>query len=248
MGVVSMAWVPRIPEMKTANELSDTQFGLVLIASSIGAVLGAQLSGRAIHRFGSRPVFFVAQIAVPIGVAIMGLSITPLVLVAGLFFMGFGYAALDVAGNAQAVAIENHLKRRYITSFHGMWSVGTLATTLLGAGLAFYIAPRENLLWAAGVGLIVFVVTSRYLLAPALDNHSGEEDTKSSMPWFGKAALPLWILGTGATGTFIAEGAASDWAALLLRNEMGVEIGYYASAFATFALAMILSRFLGTKS
>jgi len=37
-----------------------------------------------------------------------------------------------------------------------MWSVGTLATTLLGAGLAFCIAPRENLLWAAGVGLIVF--------------------------------------------------------------------------------------------
>ena len=119
---------------------------------------------------------------------------------------------------------------------------------MLGAGLAFYIASRENLLCAAGVGLVVFVVTSRYLLAPALDNHSGEEDAKGSMPWFGKAAWPLWILGTGATGTFIAEGAASDWAALLLRNEMGVEIGYYASAFATFALAMILSRFLGTKS
>ena len=115
MGVVSMAWVPRIPEIKTANELSDTQFGLVLIASFIGAVLGAQLSGRAIHSFGSRPVFFVAQIVVPIGVAIIGLSVTPLVLVAGLFFMGFGYAALDVAGNAQAVAIENHLLKRYIT-------------------------------------------------------------------------------------------------------------------------------------
>ena len=57
-------------------------------------------------------MFFVAQIAVPIGVAIMGLSITPLVLVAGLFFMGVGYAALDVAGNAQAVAIENHLQKR----------------------------------------------------------------------------------------------------------------------------------------
>ena len=28
---------------------------------------------------------------------------------------------------------------------------------------------------------------------------------------------------------------------------MGVEIGYYASAFATFALAMILSRFLGDR-
>jgi hypothetical protein len=103
-----------------------------------------------------------------------------------------------------------------------MWSVGTLATTLLGAGLAFYISPRENLLWVAGVGLVVFLVTSRYLLAPDLDNHSGEEDTKSSMPWFGKVAWPLWIFGIGATGTLIAEGAAADWAALLLRDEMGV--------------------------
>lgn len=54
------------------------------------------------------------------GGAIMGLSVTPLVLVAGLFFMSVGYAALDVAGNAKAVAIENHLQKRYVTSFHGM--------------------------------------------------------------------------------------------------------------------------------
>ncbi len=247
MGFVSMAWVPRIPEIKTANGLSDTEFGLVLIASSIGAVMGAQLSGRAIHRFGSRPVFYVSQVVVPSGVVLMGLSATPLLLVTGLFVMGVGYAALDVAGNAQAVAIENHLNKRYITSFHGMWSIGTLATTLVGAGLAFFISPRDNLLWIAGVGLIVFLISSRYLLAPDLDNHSGEEDTKSSMPWFGKLAWPVWILGIGATGTFIAEGAAADWAALLLRDEMGVEIGYYASAFATFALAMILSRFLGDR-
>jgi len=41
MGVVSMAWVPRIPEIKEANDLTDTQFGLVLVASSVGAILGA---------------------------------------------------------------------------------------------------------------------------------------------------------------------------------------------------------------
>ena len=48
MGVVSMAWVPRIPEIKEANGLSDSQFGLVLVSSSVGAVLGAQLAGRLI--------------------------------------------------------------------------------------------------------------------------------------------------------------------------------------------------------
>ena len=48
MGVVSMAWVPRIPEIKEANGLSDSQFGLVLVSSSVGAVLAAQLAGRLI--------------------------------------------------------------------------------------------------------------------------------------------------------------------------------------------------------
>ena len=54
MGLVSMAWVPRIPEIKRSLELSDGAFGLVLISSSAGAALGAQFAGRLIHRFRSR--------------------------------------------------------------------------------------------------------------------------------------------------------------------------------------------------
>ena len=46
MGVSSMAWVPRIPEIKAELGLNDAQFGLMLAASSVGAVLGAQYSGR----------------------------------------------------------------------------------------------------------------------------------------------------------------------------------------------------------
>ena len=249
MGVVSMAWIPRIPEIKMANGLSDTQFGLVLIASSVGAVFGAQLSGRLIHRFGSRPMMYLAQVIVPLGVILMGLSSSPLVLVIGLFVMGFGYAALDVGGNAQAVAIEKHLAKRYIASFHGMWSVGTLVATLLGAGLSFVMSPAANLIWVASIGLVAFSVISIRLLPPELDEHRGDGSsvTTSSVAWFGKASLPLWILGIGATGTFIAEGSAADWGALLLRDEMNVSVGYYASAFATFALAMIISRFLGDR-
>ena len=65
MGIVSMAWVPRIPEIKRALELSDGAFGVVLISSSVGAALGAQFAGRLIHRFGSRRVTEVAQFVMP---------------------------------------------------------------------------------------------------------------------------------------------------------------------------------------
>ena len=50
MGFSSMAWIPRIPEIKSGLGLNDAQFGLMLAASSVGAVLGAQYSGRLVHR------------------------------------------------------------------------------------------------------------------------------------------------------------------------------------------------------
>ena len=150
MGVVSMAWVPRIPEIKEANGLSDSQFGLVLVSSSLGAVLGAQLAGRLIHRFGSRPAMYVAALVVPLGVAIMALSSSPFVLVIGLFVLGFSYSWLDVGGNAQGVAIEKLLAKGYMASFHGMWSLGTLVATVFGATVAYLLTPQQNLLLIFG--------------------------------------------------------------------------------------------------
>jgi len=43
----------------------------------------------------------------------------------------------------------------------------------------------------------------------------------------------------------VPEGAASDWGGVLLHEHMGIGKGADAIAFATFALAMITSRFLG---
>jgi MFS family permease len=243
MGVVSMAWVPRIPEIKEANGLSDTQFGLVLISSSVGAVVGAQLAGRLIHRFGSRPAMYFSAFVVPLGVVIMALSNSPFVLVVGLFVLGFSYAWLDVGGNAQGVAIEKILAKGYMASFHGMWSLGTLASTIFGATVAYLLTPQQNLLIVAGVGFVVFLIAARKLLPPSMDGHAGTNDevTSNSVPWFALATLPLWFMGIGSAASFIAEGAAADWGALLLRDWMGIEKGLNASAFATFGAAMLIS-------
>ena len=249
MGVVSMAWVPRIPEIKTANGLSDSQFGLVLVASSVGAIFGAQLAGRLIHRFGSRPVMFVSSVIMPTGVVILGVAGNWVFLVVGLFVMGFAYAALDVGGNAQAVAIEKHLSKGYMASFHGMWSVGTLSTTLIGASVAVYFNPMQNLVGVAFVGFLIFLYATRQLLDPSLDGHKGSDGQEhgNSVPWFALLTLPLWAMGIGAAASMVAEGAAADWGALLLRDHMGIGVGFYATAFATFAVAMILSRFLADR-
>ena len=97
MGIASMGWVARIPEIKDANGLSNAQFGLVLLSSSLGSIVGAQLAGRLVHTFGSRAVLFLSTIMLPVGLCAIGLSTEPIVLAVALFLMGFGYSSTDVA-------------------------------------------------------------------------------------------------------------------------------------------------------
>jgi len=249
MGVVSMAWVARIPEIRDANGLNNGQLGLILISSTAGAILGAQLAGRLVHSYGTQAVIRVAIIIMPIGLMLMGFSTSPITLIFGLFIMGLGYSSMDIASNTQAVVIEKLLGRRVMSSFHALWSSGAFATTVLGGSIAKHVSPRDNLVGVGIVCFFLFIPAVRMLLSADLDEHSGgDEETEAKIPLFGKSVLPLWGMGIGLLGGLIAEGAASDWGAILLRDDMGYGIGVNASAFAVFSLAMITARFLGDRA
>ncbi|MSY56525.1 MAG: MFS transporter, partial [Actinobacteria bacterium] len=249
MGVVSMAWVARIPEIRDANGLNNGQLGLILISSTIGAILGAQLTGRLIHMHGTKKVINVAIVIMPTGLILMGLSTSPTTLIAGLFVMGLGYSSMDIASNTQAVVIEKHLNKRVMSSFHAMWSCGAFATTVLGGAIAKHVSPRDNLIGVGIACFFLFIPSISKLLPANLDDHSGgDEETQAKIPFFGKSVLPLWGMGIGLLGGLIAEGAVSDWGAILLRDDMGYGKGVNATAFATFSLAMITARFLGDRA
>ena len=249
MGVVSMAWVARIPEIRDANGLNNGQLGLILLSSTTGAIIGAQLAGRLIHTFGSKPVIKAAIFVMPTGLILMGLSTSPINLIFGLFIMGLGYSSIDISSNTQAVVIEKLLEKRVMSSFHALWSSGAFATTVLGGSIAKLVSPRENLVGVGIVCFFLFIPAVNMLLSPTLDDHSGGEDeTSAKIPLIGKSVLPLWGMGIGLLGGLIAEGAASDWGAILLRDDMHFGKGVNAAAFAVFSLAMITARFLGDRA
>ena len=246
MGVVSMGWVPRIPEIKEAIGLTNTQLGLVLLGSTTGAIVGAQLAGRMIHSYGSQRVISIASFVMPLGLIAMGASESFLQLFLALFVMGFGYANLDISSNTQAVEIERILDRRWMVSFHGMWSSGAFATTVLGGAIANFVSPRANLVGVGIASFFLFLPLSQFLLPAELDNHDGgEEETSVKIPLFSRSTSILWWMGLGLLGGMIAEGSASDWGAILLKDDMGIAKGLNAAAFASFSLAMIVSRFSG---
>jgi MFS family permease len=118
LGMVSMGWVPRIPEIKDAIGLSNGAFGFVLIGSTFGSITGAQLAGRMIHTFGSQRTIFVGVFIMPAGLAGMALSTNAITLFLTLYTMGLGYALIDMCYNFQGTVVEKILGRRHMSSFH----------------------------------------------------------------------------------------------------------------------------------
>jgi len=244
MGVASMAWVPRIPEIKRALALSDGEFGVVLVSSSIGAVIGAQVSGQLIQRFGSRNLLRVTQLALPFGVALMGIAPNVFVLAIGLFFLGLGAAGMDIPGNSQAVVIEKLIGKKFLASLHGAWSIGAFASAIFGGLVANLLSPQVNLILLAAISVIAFIPLTEQMLDSSRDEHLGFEDKDDrKLAWFGDKVNLLWIFAFGSLGALVAEGAAADWSGILLSEHMAVERGLTVSVFASFSLSMIISRF-----
>jgi len=246
MGVVSMAWVPRIPEIKAQFGLSDGGLGFVLLGSTCGALIGSQVSGRLTHTFGSQKIAFVGAFFMTLGLFLMGSAHQILQLFIGLFVMGFGYVMLDVTVNTQAVAVEKILDKRWMSTFHGTWSLGSFVATVTGGLIAHVISPQSELKVVAVLAFILFLPGIYFLLGASKDGHRGDDGkSEGKLSFFDKTSLPLWAIGLGLLGCLLPEGAASDWGGVLLHDHMRIGKGADAIAFATFALAMIASRFMG---
>jgi MFS family permease len=247
MGISSMAWVPRIPEIKDQLALADGQFGLVFLAGAFGSVCGTQISGRAIHLIASKNFARISAVLMPLGIFIMGSAHSVLTLILGLFITGLAFASLDVAANVQAMAIEKLTKARYMSSFHALWSVGAFTVTLLGGAIARLITPQTHLKSLALISALLYIFTISGLLNSELDGHKGEvhESTEAKIPLFSKEVLTLWALGIGLLASFVPEGGIYDWSGILLKDHMNVGKGVTAIAATCYSLGMIVSRFLG---
>ena len=250
LGFVSLAWIPRIPEIKDALDLSHGQFGLVLLSSTVGSIPGAQIAGRIVHMYSSKVVVQISGALLPVGVFVIGLATNVQTLVLGLFITGFNVAFMDIAINGQAVEIEKLTKGRWMSSFHGLWSIGAFSATLVGGLVANFVSPRDNLIAIAIFGFLVYQFIAHYLLSAEHDGHLGEpgEGDAGKVSLFGKESLILWALGIGLMCSLIPESAAYEWGGILLQDDMGIGKGLNASAAMTFSLAMIASRLLGDRA
>jgi len=237
---VSGTWAPRLPAIKQSLELSDGELGTALVGLAIGLVVGTRLAGAPVDRFGSRPVMRVGFPLLAATLVLPGLADRIVTLFLSLFVLGLASGALDVAMNAQGIEVERPLDRPILSGLHGLWSIGLG----IGAGLAALAAaidadPLEHFAVVAAVLAAASLVFMRGLLAAHRSAPGEPEEEQVMVRW----TPALVLLGVIAFCSFVGEGAASDWSAVYMTQELGSSEAVGAVAFAAFAVTMAIARF-----
>ena len=238
-GVMVGSWASRIPAVKDGLGLTTSQLGVALFAMSLGALVSMPLAGWLDERVGSARIALVALLGGGSSLWLAGVAGSLGALVGALALFGAGFGAVNVAGNAQGIALERAYGRSILSSFHAAFSAGGLIGAAAG-GLAAARGVEPPAHFAAVAVTLALVAFGAGRLLPRAD--VGCETFALVRP-----PRALLLLGCAAFFTLLAEGAAADWSAVYLRGSLGSTAAFAALGYTAFSMAMVASRLAGDR-
>lgn len=238
-GLMIGSWAPKVPVLMQRLQISESAVGMLVLLLGLGSVTMMPVFGAIIARRGSaRPLRRAAVLAAP---TLLLMSLMPELWSVGLavFLFGGFVGGMDVAMNANAVAVERARRRAIMSSCHGFWSMGAMAGSAAGGILLGALGEIGHaLLVTLLLGGLLWLILPR-ILVDAPDTHATPAPLR--LP---SSPLP-YLIGLLALCSMIPEGAIIDWAAVYLRRDLGASIWVSGFGFAACAGAMALMRFIG---
>jgi fucose permease len=261
MGLTTGVWVARIPAVKAQAHLSDAVLGVTLFAVPIGLLLGAAAAERLVDRIGSARVAWVSGVALSLVIVTPGLAHNAPELMAALLAVGVSSGTMDVAQNAQGVRVENAYRRSVMNSLHACYSLGAIIGSLAGGGFAWAgVGPLPSLATAGIVGAVVIGVAGHWFLpepqkktemSEMFDKGVAERPDSRVRRAGQRSRRQTWrlVIALGVLGVcgLVGEGAAGDWSAVYLKDNLGTSSGFAALGFAAFSVTMTAGRLVGDR-
>ena len=237
-GISVATWAPLVPYAKARLDVDEAVFGFLLLFLGIGAVGCMPLCQRLVVRFGCRKVICTGAVMICVSLPLLATLSDMPSMAATLLVFGAGLGFVDVAMNIQATIIERQSGEQLMSGFHGLFSVGGIAGSLLGGSL---LSAGANPFGVAGA--IVLVIAglmyrySRYL------EPEGPDKRKASTLVLPEGVVVL--MGAIAVGCFLVEGAMLDWSALFLTSVKSYAKHQAGFGYTAFALTMAIGRLFG---
>ncbi len=270
-GALFASFVPRLPEIRDRIEIGNDALGRLLAIGALSGLVGSALVGRAVERFGTRNLLWVAGICLCSSLSIVGLATAPAVLVIGLASLAIFDVLVDTAMNLQGSWISGRRRAPVMNRLHGLWSLGTVVGGVAASQLAgLGVTLRVHLLAVSAILLVVVIFVGAGLLrndehpAPeqgsTADGPAGVRPTSGTPGGSGSVATvasdgvarparwfrgPLLIFALVGGCSIAMELTSSDWAAIRLSDDFGASAGIAGLAYVAFTVGMTVGRFGG---
>jgi predicted MFS family arabinose efflux permease len=236
-GFAFASWASRIPQVRDRLGVTPGELGLILLCIALGSLVALPTSGVVVGRFGeARTVASMAvTLAVGLAIAAIGYTVGAVAVCVGLFLVGLGNGAWDVAMNVQGAEVERRLGRSIMSRFHAGFSVGTVAGAGLGALMILLRVPvTAHLLGVAVVvAAVVPLSTMRGFLPHAVAHATHESRRAVFAAWREPRTV---LIGLFVLCMAFSEGTGNDWLGIAVID------GYHSSAtLGTIALAIFLA-------
>ncbi|WAJ30197.1 MFS transporter [Antarcticirhabdus aurantiaca] len=252
-GFVIGGWAPQIPILRSRLGIDEPTLGLVILAFGIGSLIAMPLVGAAVSRGGSRAPVILLQVLLAPALPLMVLTGNLAFAFPAALFFGAMVGGMDVAMNANAVAVERGMDRAIMSSAHGFWSVGGFVGAGLGGPLIAALGPLGHSLVVAAAVLLFLVPVAAFMLrdapeaasAPVEPGSGGLAGLRQALRRDRAPVLAAVGIGVLALFSMIPEGAAIDWSAEYLVRAFEADVQVSGWAFAAFSATMAILRFLG---
>ncbi len=245
-GTIFGTWVSRIPAIQAERGLSHGALGFALLGLALGALVSMPMAGRLSARLGSDRVCRQQSLIYCLSLPLLALAPGFVGLALLLFGFGLSHGALDIAMNAQAVAVEKRYARPIMSSFHALFSLGGLLGSAMGGLIAWAgIAPFWHFV---GMSLLLAALTLRIGLPHLISDREVAPPARKvavSLAPPVRRSRALITIGIVAFCVMMGEGAMADWTGVYLRKELHSSEALAAAAYAAFSITMATARFVG---
>jgi MFS family permease len=240
-GMMIGSWAPKLPALMQRLSISEGTAGLIVLCLGAGSMCIMPVFGAMVARRGSaRSVGIAAMLAAP---TLLLISLAPDIwtVAVAVFLFGGVLGGMDVAMNANAVAVERHRKRPIMSSCHGFWSLGAFAGAAAGGTTIQHLGEVFH-----GTAIFAIFAAALMIALPRLLQDAPAADQPRTSLRLPTSPTP-YLLGLMALTAMIPEGAILDWAAVYLQREMGTSLSLAGWGFAGCAATMAIMRFLGDR-
>ena len=231
-------WVAAIPGVKARLGFTDGSLGLSLLLAPLGSVTGMLLSTRIFSKISVGKWMFVGYMAMCCVMLLEINSINHVMFWISLYCFGFVGFLNGVSANATVNLMEKKHNKLFMSTCHGMYSLGGATSAGIAALLFVFHIPSGWQIAGVAIILIIVITSNRHHLLA----HNEIIHSRSAFKLPSASILGISFI---CMVSFMAEGCVADWSAIYFKEVLFAPKAFISLGYAGFSIAMTIGRLNG---